>query len=426
MYYNNFVSQYFDAVCNEIALDEMAYSMLEMDNKIENHFPRPSKSLKYLSRVPKLFRNCIIISWKYWFSYLYFFYQFLKHFLTFKKTPLITHTLDAKNVAIAFSVRATEIINKRNIGHDIDFWIVCNWIDSRKITKDINCINIMSFLKISDLFRILKLSIRGHIKLCISSPQWTLQSYTAFRWFLVKIALEKLACNFYIAEHFDRWAVLMDGLTRVQSDSDKRAYYSIVQHGIVENISETIELALPYKLRYTTKLFVYDLNSESIFKNKIFAPELSKIIKEIKYFESELQLTDIQSNKFKIFLIGNPICEKFHAHLLNKLADIDNLEFYYKPHPLTPGYLNFKANNFFVIKNKEFYPRVNLVISYPSTLEFEYKKLGINTFTHPIDIKIQDSNVLIGKLNRYLLNEMNYKREINLIDNIKEGHQNLK
>lgn len=219
-------------------------------------------------------------------------------------------------------------------------------------------------------------------------PNEEFQYYSAFDWFLCFHALIKLKSVPISMDHFDRWAMLVDAVSehRLKDTLNQpllTSGYCLVQHGKVDEA--ICEFGEPWqRLRNVDQLHCFTQGALSLFQSHLLSKVRPKAGGGTKFFtySNSLELQGELTERFQVLIIGHPGCFEIqhllHAELLLKGVS----DFYYKPHP------RFKvpdqAGKIFdeVILDPAFFPNVDLVIGYPSTLVEEYKALGVSTFTH--------------------------------------------
>ena len=111
-----------------------------------------------------------------------------------------------------------------------------------------------------------------------------------------------------------------------------------------------------------------------------------------------LQKYVIDEKRFKIFIIGNLVCYQLHKRFIKSLESNSNVILYYKPHPSNLVYMENKKNCI-NIKDVQYFPDVNVVVSYDSTLLDEYTKLGYFCIRHSLD-ETNELNIL-NNLNKF-------------------------
>jgi hypothetical protein len=217
-------------------------------------------------------------------------------------------------------------------------------------------------------------------RLRVAYPGIELQNYTCFEFVTILIALIKInPQEVWISNHYDRWAVLVDyycqGVFYKQKSYKNKLNKKktvIMQHGI-----EYDDRILLYKMRSIYKIFYFDLKSiEILFKIAIYRPFDVKLEK----FSSALNLIHSarSAELLTILFILHPIVTNKMEIILKNLINFHGIYIYLKPHPLQPEkkYKLYERANVFYIEDFEYFPQVNFIISYKSTLALEYEQIG--------------------------------------------------
>jgi hypothetical protein len=404
----SFLNEFTSAVENEICNDERSYHLSFTKPEDYYFLPRPTKWLSSYSKNQKLifcFGFLLYYFWLFGGALIFFTYQLIKSIAVFARVPSQIAQMTEKNeFALGFSERAMDIINKNSIGHEPQAWIVLPWVSSvNKRTS--NYFNLFSMLSISDFFYAWLLSLQSVylIHRSKSLKKWLLQSYTAFQWFLTRLALRKVRqAHFITSEHFDRWSILIDFVvTELRQTSPSSL--SIVQHGILESLTDNESrsglsvIDVKNKLKSVTSIFVYDEKSAQIFCNSILD---SKCRPQISFFAPQIVLQKVlrHAGKISVLFVGHPICEDLHIQLLKELSDSVNVIAYYKPHPTNAPRQIVKDQSWILITDKLFFPEVDLLVSYPSTLVTEYAHFGISAVLHPINLLPKESGEILKQI----------------------------
>lgn len=410
------ILSYLQATSNEIALDILCYKVMGVNPEEGNYIPRPGKLLKYSNRGLIKFLK---IFWIYLFGYFLFFFQFLVFFLGIIKVKEKQKIINNKSVGVAFSDRSIDVINAKNINVTPDYWIVFPWTDSSRLDKKSLKIEFFGLLTIRDLCKAFVLAVCAHNKMYRSPKfeKWIFQSYTSFKWFNIRIVLEKIEADFFIAEHFDRWAVMMDGILFDQYKNGLKSSLVLVQHGLVSDVGLE-KISLPYKFSQFKRLYLYDKSTENYFRENILAKYSNRILKEVLYYDSLLVVSEIPITCcVNVLFVGHSICTDLHIHILKALISKYQITAYYKPHPVEKKTKLIHEQNWTVINDKHFFPTVDFLITYPSTLAKEYELIGINSVVHPIDLKVELVQSYLEELEREIASWHN-KKNINTLKKI--------
>jgi hypothetical protein len=250
----------------------------------------------------------------------------------------------------------------------------------------------MALLDDNDIDRSLVLATLAHRAIqkrrCMS--EWGLQSYTALRWFLVRSAVDKLPGPLLTVEHFDRWAVLADGSVGKSRSNKSNRHLTVMQHGSV-NADKTprgLGIRLPTRLRAVNHLRAYSSTDVEVFKAEILSPRCGESGLEISFYSPSITLTDMIATDGppSILFVGHPLCGDAHCALLTALRQKGGWQIFYKPHPTIPASAHIKALPWTLVEGRSVFPRVDLLISYPSTMVSEYATHDIPAVVHPMDV----------------------------------------
>ena len=395
---------YMSALSNEIEIDSFSYRALQLKGADFGYAPRPSRWVSYFKN-HSLFIRCSLVVfdflWKYCISWIFFFYQFCK-FYCFSKIST-SKIPENSNIALAFSTRATELISKEVINLTPDIWLTFPWVDSSYLAKDTVKYNVFKFLSFYDLLLAFRLSVRSVFVFnkYYKNKGNVLQTYTSFTWFCSQIALQRIEGNYYFAEHFDRWAVLIDTVSQTYKRKGIIVKLCLVQHGLVGNISNNNKLIIPTKLFNVSSLYAYGEDAVDYFKHAVFS--LTAKVSDVFYYKNQLALTHLSNDSdFCVLFVGSPFCEKLHLHIYGKLKVIPNILVYYKPHPLYKINSEILNQDWEVIYDKSVFPSVDFLISYPSTLVSEYMDAGVHSFVQPIDLVVESCNDFTAEIINYV------------------------
>lgn len=401
------VKKYLQAVENEIQIDEVAYALLNVSAKRYSYLPRPSKWFRQLHTNRLFLFVAPLIRWLWVLggAYAFFLFEFLrlaKQALAFasQKTP----AAGKKSYAVALSTRAFDIINAKVLGYEPELWLTLPWVSINERKDDlIPKVSVLALVSLKDLFICYFRSVAAVLRI-LANPAlrpWSLQAYTAYRWFVVYQALKNLnGGHFIIAEHYDRWALLMDMLVAENKKTlASEQSLTIVQHGALASLTNDksksgsdFSYDIKNRLQSVDQLFVYDEKSEGYFKDQILSRSAAQSLKKVQYFKPTIELSPIDSKgKATVLFVGHPLCEELQIQVLHRLTSHPGIQCYYKPHPLAKASDQIFKENWQVIQDAGFFPDVNLLISYPSTLVNEYANLGKDAVIHAINLPAENS-----------------------------------
>ena len=278
---------------------------------------------------------------------------------------------------------------KTNINEDDAFYLNVPWVSKQEF--DVKALDLVEVINLEDIFWSFFRSIKFKYFYRIENKNFDnsliLQTYDSFYWFLLYRALKKLnPKKIYFANHYDRWAILVDKLS---IDGDKLQ----IQHGI-----EDYQVFSKYKLLTVKRCFCFDDYSMTIFKKNIHSDK-AKV--EYIIFDKHLETTWMGLDKAILF-IGGPSDSKKELDLIKEVANnFKDYTIFIKPHPVYSSkiYKSLECKNVRVVDMKNIYPMVKAVISYKSTLAFDYEKNGVKVLYH-LDA---NTSQIILELNKILL-----------------------
>ncbi|EYU14232.1 hypothetical protein [Photorhabdus aegyptia] len=242
-------------------------------------------------------------------------------------------------------------------------------------------ISIANFLSFKDYLSIFVLSSLSFFSLVLNRKTIShiLQIYTAPKWFYVRLALSKVNGHFITTEHMDRWAILMDRLCL-----SKKTNLTLVQHGSLKALvlPENAHFKIYTRLHSVAELVAYDRIESEIFLDKIIRNGKGKAI-TLLHMGMQLNTVKVDNDKFSILFVGHPHCEDTQIKIYHSLVGL-NIIAYYKEHPKAPASRNVRKIGWVFINDLKFFPSVDLVISYASTLAYEYESIGAKVLFHDL------------------------------------------
>lgn len=410
------VVEYLLATKNEIEIDKRAYDFFHKPPKKFGGMPRPTKWLPLVTRLPWLFGilcKGMLFVWRWGGGVLFNTAEFFRFWRYARSCAAPATQISAENYGLGFSLRAFDVVNSAAQPGDSFLWVTVPWarpVSSPQVRAQID---VFSLLNVHDLLRSFVLANVATSRLAkgCDTKGWALQGYTAFRWFAVRQALGKLTGVFWTAEHFDRWAVLADALVASQKREGMGSSLALVQHGAVQAHGFGVgqhRNSFPYSLRYRLKavdsLNVYDEANEHVFRSHILALHPQGPGPKVSYFKPQLSLTALAADGvLSVLFVGHPVCEDLHLYLLTRLAGLGEIRFFYKPHPTAGVSAKARSAGWGFIDDAAVFPKVDWLISYPSTLVTEYDSKGIPAFVHAIDLLPKDADVFLSRVQEALL-----------------------
>lgn len=421
------LADYLRATENEIAIDTSLYEMLGLQPSQGGYLPRPGKSLSRLAPWQKRLLpgvSLLRFFWRFGGGAIFLFIECLRFIglaSTNNKKPSPFLSAD-DTYGVLFSERAAGVINQA-IPNNSLVWVIFPWVINDSIKSSGRTLDILTLLSLSDLMRAWSLSVKAvH---CLGrharTKHWVLQGYTALRWMATRIAFDKVdAKGYVIAEHYDRWACLIDSAVRSRS---RKAFtsspgFTIVQHGSLASLNNSqsskaeLPLALYSRHLSVSSILVYDIYSRDVFFNSVISHSCQSRGVRVDYYRPTIILSELYVQKgFSILFVGHSLCEQLHIDLHRSLGSVSIFSFY-KPHPTSPPSNEVVNQSWLLIQGREIFPPVDLLISYPSTLVDEYASLGVPAVLHSLNESEVDRSMLLQQILSTINSLMREKNDI--------------
>ncbi len=393
------------AAANGAAFDRFYYDFFSLDREAYGDIPRPAlwaNNVKALRWVPRL-QVFIYYVWKY-FSYLLFFLQITRLMLRrFFCADIQVSKVNRQVVALGVCQRSVDVIGKSYLKDKSQYvWLIPSGVE---LDVDKDCyLSSSEMLNLSDLFYVLYFACRIHAKMtALNDKSKIFQTYSVVNWLVIFMSLIKLKPDTVVtSEHHDRWAVLVDtycGYMKILGV--EKINFVMVQHGS-EFLSTYKKLkdigycdGLPCKIINVTDIFVYDNLQLGIFRENILK---SGCRLNYFFYQYDLLLTPVNDDRKKILIVGNSFCESFHIKIYDDLYFKYNYLWIYKPHPVQKPSKAVLTVGWRVVDDSSFFPKVDLVISYPSTLVSEYMSAGVDVVEHSVTCDEVDFNAVKSRV----------------------------
>lgn len=390
------------AAKNQAAFDLFYYDFFGRSARDYGFLPRPAlwlnKNPSFLAMV-RMGSGLIRFLWHY-LACLYLFARLVRFMV--KRERFLPSKTYSKKVVLSVCRRSVDVIvQAESLGERVVWMAVPGYFN---FDKDGSTISALSVLNWKELVISFVAACKLHFYLASEGEASILfQSYTALDWVITFGALTKIAPSKIItAEHHDRWAVLLDSYCEgVNKSGGDRIEFVLVQHGLEfeSTYEKMIELGLskglPYKLKNLKVIYVYDFRQLEVFKRFIVCERSFCLGLLFRFYSYKLPLVETGVNNKTVLIIGNVACEAFHLELYLKLNDIFSFTCFYKPHPVLGSSSNVISAGWIFIVDKDYFPLVDLVVSYPSTLANEYEAAGVKVIEHAFDADCADIRNMI-------------------------------
>lgn len=390
------IEAFLSSVKNQKVFDELYYGMFNLSPADFHGIPRPSKWAgrgKYFILGVRYSAKFFVPLWSYVFAYFYVVARILIYYL---KSPKAVEFKTSEGVALLVCDRSYTVLSKELSTAKNMLWLIPDGVsllssNSGSIAgKSAIASSILSF---KEVVLACVYACRAH-RLLVKEygASFGSQSYILPSWIISYLAILKIRPIWIAtAEHHDRWAVMADCYSDINPNKGCAADVVLVQHGLehAETYSLIDELTnaagLPYRLRHVKLLYLFDDKQREIFFANIISPSIASDLIEVRTISSSLHLQHVAVGKFSVLIVGHPICEIFHVELWQSLEALGDMVCFYKPHPAAKEGRCVHEQSWTFIKDPKYYPEVDLVISYPSTLVTEYADFNISALIHPLD-----------------------------------------
>jgi hypothetical protein len=399
------VVDYLRAMRNEVAVDQHIVSMAGLDPAAFGKIPRPARWLGKLRRFPLLSRLLQHASLPLWYFLGPVLYRRQRRQIQTPFPAAGPHRFDADGQILGLSPRSTDIVHAKHLPHMPRQWLELPWAPLTGLPPDAEVIPALSLLDDTDVARSLALANLAHRALQRRRGLlgWGLQTYTAWRWFLARLAVDKLPGPLLTTEHFDRWAVLVDGSAWRTRLRQPERQLTVMQHGSVNSDGPRpgLHLNIPTRLRAVNRLHVYSADDARVFLQDVVSPRCAAREPAQTYYRPIVPLTDmVMKDQPSVLFVGHPLCEVTHCALMTALLQVIDVQAFYKPHPTTVASRKVAELPWTVIQGRTNFPRVDLIVSYPSTMVTEYASHAVPAVVHSMDIPIPE---ILGRLPEILL-----------------------
>jgi hypothetical protein len=210
----------------------------------------------------------------------------------------------------------------------------------------------------------------------------------------------------YMSNQKDRWAFLIDKLPNKEK--------IIIQHGTnylkklpdsyspdcfrYDKENDLYVLIMPIKLSNISKIYAFTDNEA---RGMLLGEH--KSVPEVEIIGYDIVLTQMERQCPQILIVGNYYV---NAHIEKQIIEYlqsYNIDIFVKSHPSVSidKYNDLKSKNNFHLVPNNICPKVDLVLSYSSTLALEYENCGISVVYYS-DIIIDNAILNKEAIDKYL------------------------
>lgn len=320
------------------------------------------------------------------YAVLYVTFKFIQGVIIFSHDEY--SNVSGDNLFLLFTPLLIDRCKRANLYSESNNWIIgpnVNSVDTSSLPGTI--IGYKECLKKSDSFRIFReslLTLFGYIKFfpCLQPV------YNVWDYYEVKVSLEKIAPNnrLYFSNQSDRWALLFD---EIKSNGK-----TLLQHGIALNWGK-----VPYMLHQVDEFYAISNQTWQDAYNYILDS-----IPSLKIMRPTIELKEVKNEGITVLIVSEITHIKLEERII-KFLNEKGVIIYLKKHPYLTNdmcYLELQQQYGFRYITDKFFPKVDFVISYFSTLAYEYMAWDIPVYVYDSEVNF-DFNVVEEMLSNILI-----------------------
>lgn len=402
----NKIRLFIKAIHNNIYLDEYTNRLIFVDKR--NYIVNPLKFLLYKKKYPKLFNYLfpIFILFSPLFSWLKISLDFFKSL----RLKIKYNKISNKSI---FNVENIILYTDENVKYAVDKGRINNYcivtkpfntyvIDESRYGIPISSLTLVPYKSLIMNYLISLVSVI--MVICRYGYKNTLYSITSYEWLIMfdamnsDLILKSKAVIF--SNQKDRWSILYD--------QKYKNIKILVQHGtnIVKKLdSAGVNLFFTYLEKHNSFALKVPVKYDNIncliaFTNEeadhVIAGEFNVIPEIVDIMGYNIVINKIKrlDSRKVILLIGKiDVFYEYEKVIINTI-DYNKYKLFIKPHPNTQAYTYLPIYGEENIVNIN--PDADIIISYNSTLAFEYQSLGYNVYLYD---SIENAKEIINYLN---------------------------
>ena len=321
------------------------------------------------------------------YSLFYVLIKFVSTILTYFIYKNQNSNLIGHDIGLVFHNLTVSRVKTAELYDSISDWIIGPNIQHNKSDLN-NVVDYKSYLSIIDYFLVFKLCIHSLVHYCCHYTCLCLL-YKNWSFYEAYIALSKIASstNAYYANQSDNWAIMFDSIPFKSR--------TLIQHGYMGNVN------VPNRLKGINSFYALSKKGSEEAFDSIFACE-----PEVKIMNPTIKLKDYNDKKFKVLLVLNVRFFEVEKKIIEYLQK-DGISIYLKRHPSLTNDSDYrklvKKYNLLYI-TEQIFPKVDYVISYNSTLAYEYMAYEIPVYIYTNDNKTYNEGEITKELNQQLEN----------------------
>ena len=283
--------------------------------------------------------------------------------------------------------RLDTLLKKSQINTDKVVIVAYPYKRRGSLTGKFNTVSILCLLSFADLFVILYYSFCFSIYFYFKyrKEDMLFRCYSCYDFFLALESLKNVDSSnkILVTATYSRWAFLLSDIFH-----DK----IFIQHGMLaERLFFLKKTGCPNVAYFFSKEQANNC-IVALFNNI----PVSKYLDSLKFSGNEKV---INNSKINILLICRYDGYDKEEQICRIIVEYGSFNLYVKPHPIfsLEKYVNLSRDLGFVVLDKEDYPKVDVVVTYNSTLAIEYEAVGVKVIRHD-KMNMDSLKHAIGKL----------------------------
>lgn len=305
--------------------------------------------------------------------YCFFFIQYLFKTSIYSKKNANILAVKGNTLCLCFTPLFVKRVNNTGFDKKENIWIIGpNISDKRTLKQEHRCIEYKDFIVFKDICALTLTGIKSCFIYMFKYYKYLIPIYKGPEYYSVYYSLRNFSeTSWVFSNQSDKWAILFDNLPAKEK--------ILLQHGIDYPFDY-----LPYKLKSISQFYAI---SKGTWENS--AKYLLDCSPELHFLMPTIQLEDIGNKRHSVLLISYFLFFEEEQKILLLLSSFD-VDVYVKLHPTQSDSINkryYDLQNIysFEIVEKNFFPKVDFVISYFSTLAYEYNAYNIAFFIYSKD-----------------------------------------
>lgn len=297
----------------------------------------------------------------------YFFKCLLLKSVTSKKDTGKQLIMFARGAFVDFSVLNKSHINVR----DVEF--VTSPLSNNKMYEECEKLSLLAYVSFYDLLNALVNSMRMtcYLPIKYGKRDCFFRSYSAFEYFMVCYAFCRIDNNKTVlfTSLNDRWAYIFGHLPNNKI---------FIQHG-----AAPLWFSIVGKIGTTNVGYYFNKEQKNLCNKVMFTNIPECKFMELMIFTGNESLKD--NGKKNVLLVCYQLFFEKEKIIIDKLCKNSAINVYIKPHPTDnekEKYYSLQDEYGFDILDKTDYPKVDIVVSYESTLALEYRMAGVKTLLY--------------------------------------------